>query len=215
MARPAHTRITFKGHFGTATAVNEEWSFSLLKGETEWATEDGRKAVADTCKTAWQTNLGPLHANFVVLDSVRVAEIDGLGRVKRNADGSYRQSDSTGAAILGSGATSVTYPYQTAVCVSLVTARAGATGKGRFFLPQTIHQVATTDARLTSANASAIATAAKAFVNAVQTAAGSNILVVSSKGYASNVTAVKVGRALDTMRSRRENLPEEYVQLAL
>jgi hypothetical protein len=39
---------------------------------------------------------------------------------------------------------------------------------------------------------------------------GQRVVVVSSKGYNSEVTGVRVGRVLDTMRSRRRSLPETY-----
>jgi hypothetical protein len=105
-------------------------------------------------------------------------------------------------------------PRATAVCATLLTARAGATGKGRIFLPTTILTL-TESGRLQSTSAVTFANGVKGFINALNALAGVDVGVVSSKGYISPVTAVKVGRTPDTLRSRRRSQGEVYQQVSL
>lgn len=219
MARPAHQLVTLSGYFGAVNAPVEQWSFGLRFLDNRWDTTDAALPLA--VKTAWLTNLAPLHGSSVHLSKVRAASVDALGHVKRLPSGAYNQVDWNGEAV-GSGAQTQPFPPQVAVCVSLVSPRADSSGKGRVFLPFTIHQLVVGELRITSANAQAIADAFKAFHTAVAgyNPAGTSFTgapgthVVSSKGYASPVSTFRVGRSLDTMRSRRADLLEGYVTAA-
>jgi hypothetical protein len=42
----------------------------------------------------------------------------------------------------------------------------------------------------------------------------SKVTIASSKGFNTDVTGIRVGRALDTIRSRRTSLDEKYTDLA-
>lgn len=221
MARLAHQLVTFGGTIGPVAAPVEEWMFGVRFPVNSF---DETQLVAEalTCQQAWATHLRPLHSDRVSLTKVRVASIGNNGRVVRNLAGGYVQGDWNGIST-GSVASTTVLPPQTSVVVSLQSGAAGASGKGRFFLPQTIHRPQLTDLRMSDDDALAIATAARSFLVALRAAAGTNSPVVASGG--SSVTGqppanypviqVKVGKAFDTHRSRRGDLLEAYSTIAL
>jgi hypothetical protein len=72
------------------------------------------------------------------------------------------------------------------------------------------------DRRLSEEDALDIATRCAALINSLNGSIGfGGVVVASSKGYLSGVTGVKVGRAVDTIRSRRSDLPEGYIAVAV
>lgn len=98
----------------------------------------------------------------------------------------------------------------------------GAASKGRFFLPPTapIQEVGT-DGRLTIAQATDHANGVKGLIdslNAVYASAHTGDDALGRVGIASNsgggqfreVVSVRIGRTVDTMRSRRNKIPEDY-----
>jgi hypothetical protein len=214
MPRPAHALLTWKGVFGSASAPAEEWQFSLkapttAAGGTATVPESWRQPMID----AWTTNLRPVHMPHVILTGVQVAMVREDGTWEKTTAGAYVRTE-LAANVAGGTASGTVYPYQVATCVTLTTARAGATGRGRFFLPAPYYTVGAGDGLLPAANASSIALAAKNFLNALVPTTGP-IGVYSSKGYSSTVTGVRVGRALDTQRRRRGDIPEGFATLAL
>lgn len=223
MVAPTTDNLILSGVFGSATSPVEQWSFRLFLADYITNSQTKRQALADATRTAWATHLAPLHPNFVVLTKVRqvVLTDNGQGKHKylQRADGSYVMAENVTPAA-GSGAASNIYPPQVAVTASLGTSTPGPRGKGRVFLPSTIHVPSVTDLRLTAGNAQTIADGCKAFLNAVNAAAlaqqdtSNAVPRVSVYSAADNVqrpvTFVRVGRALDTMRSRRGDLPESY-----
>lgn len=219
MAVPAHTRVTFSGVFGGATAPSEIWAFGLNTAPLI-TTAYASATVVDALKTAFGTHLGPKMSTDVALTKVRIAAVKGDGLVDRNTDGSYLQRDWAGTPVTGNVTTAVASrkPISTAWCVSLQTPRAGATGKGRFFLPFPPDANIETDFRVSIATTTAMLTSVKAFVNACVTALGTPVVVASggsvktgAPGVLTAVTSLKLGRTPDTMRSRRGALPEAYI----
>jgi hypothetical protein len=207
---PAHTLYVWSGYTGALGAPLEYWSFSLKSPPNPSVDQASRDLKAFDAKTAWMTHLAPAQRLDTHLTSVKVSQKGGaLGNTLVTADGAYEQGEWTGD-VTGANGGGATYPLQTAVVVSLKTARSGPTGKGRFYLPSP-HFVLADDHRLTVPNATTLLTAVKAFVGAVSALPGGQVQVVSSKGYSSPVTAVKVGRVLDTLRSRRADQPEDYL----
>jgi hypothetical protein len=216
VAKPAHTRCTFEGITGAVAAPLEHWSLNInFPADAEPADSAGPVAdgVAAACKQAWVDTMGDHVTSDTHLTRVKVAHVNADGHVDVGPDGAYSQGvwegDEWGAL------TPRAMPLQTALCVSLVTARAGATGKGRFFLPWPGMDIDAVTKRLTDAQVTTIATDARDLLNALAVIMTFAPQVVSSKGYMSEVIAVKVGRAPDTMRSRRSDLPEGYHSLPL
>lgn len=214
--KPAHLRCTWSGVFGTISGPIEEWSFSLSLPVD--ATVDGFSdaqidALAGGMRTAYVTNLTPRMPTDVILTECRIASVDGTGKVRLRPDGSYRQGinvvPSSGGDVIRA------MPLQTALCVSLTTARPGPTGKGRFFLPWPSLGIDPASKVLTEAVATLMLDAAAGFVVDVNRITAGKVSVVSTKGYVSEVIGVRVGRVPDTMRSRRGDLVEGYVSRGL
>lgn len=204
-----YTQVTVSGVFGSAAAPIEIWSWSLKFEGAETINDEA--ASAFTVHDRYVTHLAPLFPAEIVTTRVRVSQHEAGGLVRKNSDGAYIQGDDVRVAA-GTGGAANKLPLQTAVCVSLLTARAGATGKGRFFLPYTVHGI-NADYRLAAASTDAIATAVKGFINSITTLG--RPVVVSSKGYRTPVVKIGVGRTLDTMRSRRSHLLDVRSEVTL
>lgn len=218
MPKPAHNKITFSGIYGDASAPTEIWQWSLNTGPAVFASAADRQSFADRMRDAWALRIKPIQPSDVKLTSVRVAQVLEGGLVSRNVDGGYNQADSV-MTVQGTNPQTAQMPLQTALAVTLETARAGATGKGRIFLPWPGFTLDGTW-RLTQANADTVRTAVRSLINdinldAALVGATKEVQVVSSLGYLSRVTHVSVGRAPDTMRSRRSALKESRVRVAL
>lgn len=211
MAKPAHTLVTFSGVIGSGAAQVETWSFSVKAAQLAAGdrTIANLIAIANECQQRYADNFVTHTGEDTVLTNVRVAAIDATGHVEKTADGEYVQGDH--AANWAGTEAKQPMPLQTALCVSLNTARAGATGKGRFFLPWPAMSLDATDKRIPVAQATPFLGYVVNFLTGVQDALGVDLQVVSSKGYMSPVTGVRLGRVPDTMRSRREDSPEGYV----
>jgi hypothetical protein len=209
---PAHTRVTVSGVFGTVASPVEEWSFSV-KTEARPDPQDqaALNTAATTALTAYGTTLAGVQTGKIVATTVKYARIDGTGHVAKFPDGSYQQGIAHGE-IAGktSEASPRNLPLQTALVISLGTARVGPSGKGRFFLPFQMSSAIGDDFRISEGTANGFAAQATAWLRAVNGILGP-VVVVSSKGFVSPVTGVRVGRVLDTMRSRRESIDEGYV----
>lgn len=221
MPTPAHTLVTWSGVFGTPAAPIEIWQMSLKLGEGVFANQAARLATADRMAAAWRDTLRLKCLPIVSLTRTRVAQVSAEGLVTKDEEGTYNQADSVTVAT-GNSAGS-TMPLQTSLCISLVTARSGPSGKGRFYLPAPGASLGA-DTRMSQADTASFATSAKAFLVAVDaawtatpgpTSIGGNVGVYSTKGFVSPVTGVRVGRVLDTQRRRRGDLVEEYVALSI
>lgn len=143
-----------------------------------------------------------------ILREVKVAEIGPLGTYLSNPVSFFMDQP-------GGGAASIQHAPQVALAVSLGTARRGPTGKGRFYLPLPIFGLNSADGRIAAADAQAVAQAVRDFVANLNNAPGIDgvapkVTVASSKGYNTDVTEVRVGRTLDTIRSRRTSILEAY-----
>jgi hypothetical protein len=107
---------------------------------------------------------------------------------------------------------SATHPFQIAQCVTLLTERPGRSGKGRMYLPAPVSildnngQIGTADRDALLGTTAALLTA----INAITSANAAPVAVAASDGHHWPVTAIRVGRVLDTQRRRRSALPEAY-----
>lgn len=108
---------------------------------------------------------------------------------------------------------------QLSLAVTTTTAlKRGRGHAGRFYPPTGLLNIGATDGRITSAQASDNAISAATLIRDINTVvgAGSRCVVFSKAGQlAQDITGVKVGRVVDTMRSRRTSLLEEHVPAAL
>lgn len=211
MPRPAHTLVTWEGT--TGGNLVEEFSFGLRCAPGISADDAALNAAAITCMGAFSASDGLAQhvGGNVRLKRVTVVRVKADGDWDTNADGSFQKGVWEGD--LPGQAAGANLPLQAALVVSLVTNRPGPTGKGRFFIPMGRKDLEA-DGRISTVEQNATAIRAALFVQRVGDAVG-DVVVASSKGYLSPVTAVRVGRVVDTMRSRRRDQVEDYQQNAL
>lgn len=211
MAKPLHTRILLNGYFGDSPGV-ETWQFGFSIPEHNPGTNLARAQLAQRALELYDAYIhGPYMLPWTKLQYARVEAVNADGTIKREPDGQLSRGDYVPATAIAGAVDSdfiESWPPQLALCVSLHTARVGATGKGRFYLPMPGFQVA--DGRLAAASAQTMADKAAQFLNAFNDESPESVHVMSSKGFSSRVTQVRVGRAVDTQRSRRSSLVEEY-----
>ncbi len=213
----AFNQLTFSGTLGQPEATVEDWSWRLRFpqiGEVNSPDLTDESATAAIARTAWGTHLAGLHPVFVQLRNVRYSRHVAGGATAQSAGGGYTQADDE-TVVGGVHSATVRKNPQTSLVVSLMTTRAGSTGRGRVFLPQVGFPLGI-DMRLSIATAQQVATAFRDFLNALNTTGGPGAAaVISSKGYQTTVSAVRVGLVEDTLRSRRRDLLEEYQVVAL
>lgn len=104
---------------------------------------------------------------------------------------------------------------QSALCISLVTERRGPSGKGRFYIPMPVANISPTTGLASVGQIENARNQAAALITGLNDEPGIDtlglrVVVISSKGFKSDVTAVRVGRVIDTIRSRRAQLAEAY-----
>lgn len=213
MVYPSHTRITFSGVFGNLDAPAEIWAVRLNAGDMPAGTN--LATVAGSARGQFGVRVLPLMPSYVRLTRTRVSQhLEGTGLTVNNGPGGYAQADDF-TTYAGTGSSSTVLPLQTAICVSLGTDRAGPTGKGRIFLPSPSGAL-TGDFNYSTSVQAAVLNAVGLLIEDLNAVAlpgniAPGVSVVSSKGYLSRVTSVRVGAVPDTMRSRRSARLEGYV----
>lgn len=211
---------------GTCFNAAEIWSTSFYVGHNDSDVGTAVQAVVDNVRTAWTTFFTSSTVKFSnrwQTTQIKCAQI--------NTDGSTNLSNVIyapyGTAISGAESFNA-YPPQVTLAATLEVAGArGIASKGRMYLPG-IAQPLENDARLSSANALAVANGFKTFLDAVNVAvSGDGAVILASQGRrvknaqgeyepvpgtAVNafVNRVRVGSVYDTQRRRRNDLVETY-----
>lgn len=208
-----HLRLTLAGAIRTSGSPTEveRWSVRLNLSHpsivlADSFTADRAADYAADCVSFW-TDPNLRQASVTTLDEVKVASI--------GPDGKYTDEPFiVPVAAVGGVDSALIFPPQIALAVSLETDRRGPTGKGRMYLPSPVTAMQA-DFSITLAHAEGIRLAVKTFLDNINNVPGADVngpqvVVASSKGYNTNVTGVRVGRKLDTIRSRRASLDEAY-----
>lgn len=208
---PSHYRLTIDGTFGAVTSPYEIWNVTMALPDNMPTTDLVAKigAAVDEWHLQYKTFLG----TDVWVAGATLAAIAEGGLYAKDASGGYLFNETVGRALQGTG-TAVGGPPQVALAVSLQTDAVGPSGKGRFYLPGPSF-VMGTGRRLTAADSQAVANSSASVIRNISTTFGAPVSVASTLGYVRPVTSVRVGRALDTIRSRRGKLLEEYAVTAL
>lgn len=218
MAFAPHLRVTALGRLGTASG--ERFSYGVNMARVDQAPlgpilQPGQQVWTDVA-----TDIRNFHMRATsricyraVLEEVKIASI--------GADGKYTTdpvivdvTDTPGAIDYAASPDVLKVIPQAACAVSLGTARRGATGRGRFFLPMPVVSLGD-NLLMDEAQRDGIQASAATLVEALGDQPGIDVfglavVVSSSKGYNSPVTGVRVGRVVDTVRSRRRSLPEQF-----
>jgi hypothetical protein len=212
-----HLRLTALGRFGIS---NERFSYGLNMARTNADATSlevlldlgpNRTALEDMANDfrSFHGRLNSGIASHAILEAVKIASI--------GADGKYTKDpvvidvvDQPGGVTSGASFA----PPQQALAVSLVTAKRGAGGRGRFFLPAACVPIET-DMLISTSIVSVIQGSAAQLLSDLNNNPGAdltslNVVVASTTGTVAKVTGVRVGRALDTIRSRRRSLAESY-----
>ena len=112
------------------------------------------------------------------------------------------------------GSQGPTHAPQVAIAVSLGTAKSrGRAARGRFYVPSPNVQLQADTGAVSTGFAESVRLAAVTLINAVNESVAGHYVGVASEvgtGAFEPVTSVRVGRALDTIRSRRTSIPEAY-----
>jgi len=223
MAYLPHYRVRVSGTFAATTANPYEiWSWGFNYGspvapfpfteppDAAWATPMISKIVD------FHVSGGAKIATQCRLTEIKISAVNADGHVAVGEDGNYLQVvESPSPEDFSGGGGALAHPTQVALCVSLQTARAGRHGRGRFYLPGPVIGLAT-DGLITVGNRDTVANAVQGFVNDLNTLdADFSVIVAGSDAHNSVVTNIRVGRALDTQRRRRNALTEDYLALPI
>lgn len=234
---PKHWRCRVEGSLlGDNAAVVETFSFgwnvARTGGTATLPTTDipsERDYIINQALPAVRHIFGAtLVSNNCVVNNVKFNKINNLGHYFSpvgTTQISFGDSD-FGAAIVGGGG-ALKYPFQIAQVISLLTAATrGPAHHGRFFLPCPTRNIEG-NGRLAQVDQLGYANiSAQAMAIAIATLGlGADIfgpVIVSPQGNLEPgggtirpVTAVRVGRVLDTMRSRRRSLQEDYASVQI
>lgn len=158
---------------------------------------------------AWMTRAGSKISGQAKMDEIKFNQIDpATAKYVLPTSNTLTQDDA------GTGATTASWPPQSTVVVSTRTALDRGRGHaGRFYPPTGAAGIIGTDGRISSADANSMATSAATLltdINALVAVGAGRVVVFSKVGQSvETVTGVRVGRVVDTMRSRRTSLPEE------
>lgn len=212
-----HIRVTAIGRLGTPEADRFSYGFCIAPDNGFIALGDWHGITAlqatDLCDSVrdFHARAATTIDSSAVLEMVKMAHIGADG--KYDDDPIHRDYSTPG----GTGPNVMVLP-QTALAISLGTARRGPSGKGRFYIPMPGDAVdAGGGFKMSTALQDQIRGSAQTMLTDVNNWPGADvvsaawkIVVASTKGYNTKVTGVRVGAIIDTMRSRRNKLDESY-----
>lgn len=214
MVFAAHWKVTMNGTLGNAAGGPVERFSMGVCMETAFAPGSVSDAdpfwsdVKNDCVAFFGRAETSIHA-AAKLTEVKIARI--------GADGKYTQDPRIYAVSQAGGATAGgLHPPQCSLVVSMTSGRRGPSGKGRFYLPLPAVTLDPATMVIADAQRDAIAGSAQTFLNnlndavALDVVTGPVVVIASTKGFNTPVTGVRVGQAIDTVRSRRRSLKEAF-----
>lgn len=219
-----HVLLRFQGHFGGSSSVLDKWSAGVRLGIP------GSGVVYDAAKLQTLVNsaataANAFHAAALVaagttcfFDQVTGAQIGTTGRYTPDTQETIF---SPYAPVAGAG-TSV-LPWNSASVISLRTGRPrGRCSNGRVYWPCLSMAIATATGRVSSANVTSRVSAAKTFLNALNTAgnlyqSGMRLVVASNVGLGdmAYVTSIRSDDRIDSIERRENDQPPVYNTQAL
>jgi hypothetical protein len=203
----AHRRLTFAGIIGPAAIPYEAWTFRLNLSNGEPGLNP--QTLLDAALAAYTTHLAGRIRPTAILKEIKYADI-GAGTTLQPG-GAYVGNPLIKVADVAGTATGDNMPSQIAQVVSLDTGLRGPRNRGRFYVPMPACTIDLSNGLNSTANSQALANAAAAFMGALNGPAGfGNVSIVSSSGSSRPVTSCRVGRVMDTIRSRRAQMAEAY-----
>lgn len=177
----------------------------------------------DCAEDIW-TFLNALKSNFgsaFAWQSVKFMPVAADGKVCTDQDGKRLSSSIYTFTTPLAGTAAALLPPQCAVALSLRAPVLGRRGRGRIYLPAMTSGIVATDGTIGSATTTAMRAAFVTLVNALQQLPGTPdylpLVAILSPGSttAYRPLEARTGQRVDTIRSRREQVPETYTTTAL
>lgn len=171
------------------------------------ATTPGETAMEDVyaLTNAWLQSPAMNLTDIWAIESMKLAFLDTDGRYTVDA------LEYVAPTLDAGPGTTPRYPPQVSIAVTTLTdARRGYASRGRFYLPP-CSKFINTDGRMDAVDALGMATRTAQWVDEVTDLLGAPAAVFSDVGSGTtrSITAIGVGRVLDTQRRRRRSLLEE------
>lgn len=216
MPFPLHNRFVVRGEFGNSVEI---WSNSLhfetvAAGHADVMPADWDEGDVSAAVDAFYGSA--LFADSCYVTGWRGYQIGADGRMT----GDNLKIVEYSTRVPGSGTTR--YPPQVALAMSLWGASRGSAQHGRVFLPGPARQVRGATCDLSSGDTTEYLAAFKTYIEALKDAMypsfafGESLINVSKVGAGRRQTIVeyRCGQALDTIRTRRNKVPEAYTVLS-
>jgi hypothetical protein len=211
-----HLRLSVRGAYASPTGDVEQFQFGLaLRANPVGAPQVPTPGRLDNCVQAIRQYWGDNRVQTSNAHIIREVKLAPIG-----PDGRYTGDPQiAGVEIAGPNARRM-YPPQVALVVSTQTARRGPSGRGRVYLPAPLFDVDGSWV-VPAGNAQGLADTFAAMLVDLATTGSDNRpvadlltpVLASSKGTLDPILSVRVGRAFDTVRSRRRSLSEAYTAL--
>jgi hypothetical protein len=202
MAYQPHWRVRCNGVAGPLAAPVEIFSFGFALG-VDLITPAQQAGIATACTDYFsrtETGITPMGH----LTEVAFSQVDAGGK-------QIGDTHRTVVAAAGTMTGGALHPLQVAYRVSLGDGLRGRSHRGGWYVPYPGWAVALTSGKDESGYSENGRDSALTLIRAVNTIAGQQGVVIASKTLGNvKVTQVRVGNALDTIRTRRNALTEVY-----
>lgn len=197
--------------WGGRLFTNESWSCSLHVNSVP-----GLNLAASNFQTAFVAWMGRGTSRVTTAASLDFIKFNTINPVTGRYTLPY--SNELVSQNLAAGLAVATHG-QLALAVSTTTALARGRGHaGRFYSPAGVFTVDGTTGQINATEATGVLNSALTLCRDVNTilGAGSSLVVFSKIGQSVQpITGIRIGRVMDTMRSRRRSLNEDYLKGAL
>lgn len=189
----------------SGTTPGESFSFTM-HADGVLSTGDAAQAFADALTACWTAGMDGLTTAEVDVTLASAASID------PGTDGQITRAEVV-LALTGTDVGEM-LPFQCATVISLLTASATRSGRGRFYLPPLAVSVLD-DGRISGASLAVLDTAWTAFFDSLNTDGLSPVVRNRTAHVSTAVTGARVGDVIDTQRRRRNKLVEARLDIAV
>lgn len=220
MPAPSHYRATFKGVFRATPGGEpyEQWNTSVALSAGGDLSTASRQQIADDLRddfAAWCTTTESNFAGNTYFTEVRLDHVGDNGRI--DTDAVFSQVSGAGATYSSGQAF---LPPSCAVVLTLDTGGRGRSRFGRMYLPLLKVRVGD-DGCMPQITQDEILGSCRTLLTNISNLpgidAGAGVVVASGAGAGAlkPVQSIRVGRVVDTMRSRRRSMEESYRSVSL
>lgn len=221
--------LRVRGHLGGSSTIVENWNYGFKIGA------DDSSVPSESTKLAFLTALQSAASTFHAAVGVGAGSncfLTSLTCAKIGTDGHYVGGGAQATTVYTygspvSGSATGTNPYATSFCIGLRTAQLrGLASNGRVYIPVMSLGVTANSGQWSTTQVANMLSAAKTFLNAINTAAAANLsdshgLIVASQGGQAGgpasfpVTGIRGDGRPDHNETREKGLISAYQTLAL